>query len=557
MTPTSFKKNTAALALLALSWPLIALAGTAPPPTIPAARPDPKAVLDFSRSLLRVNSTSQFFDFRRPWTKKPPFSRRGTGVVIGPNEVLVSASLVVSATYIDFERPNSSERTPAQIKHIDYDANLALLEASDPTFLQNNIPLALDESARIGSFAEILQLEPNGDIAPTTARITTITTAPYVFDDAFSLLIFRLTAPIQQRDHSFVLPAVKDGRLLGIVFRYDERNQTADVIPPPIIRRFLQDAKDRSLLAFPRAGISIAPLRNPQLRKYLNFNNNQGVLISSTDPRSPAASAGVQPNDILLAINGTPIDNDGSFLHPEFGRISLSYLITTNHRSGETARFSLLRNGQPLEIHVPLRRLLPEDQSVPRYWFDRQPYFLIAGGFLFQELTRTHLLEFGNDWRDQAPARLVAADILQNTLRPNGEKVVFLSAVIPLPGTIGYEQLPPTIVLSVDDHPIHSLSDLQRALTTSVPKIFKIRISDDPRLLFLNSTSIEQAKPLLARHYGITQFSNLPPQPPPSEKTQPAPDSTTPTEPTTPPASPEPSPSPPPLEPTTSPTPTT
>ncbi|MCS7009249.1 MAG: hypothetical protein NZL93_04855, partial [Chthoniobacterales bacterium] len=261
------KQNLILLFLILL--PTLANAGTAPPPTIPAARPDPKAVLDYSRAVIRINCTAQFFDFQRPWTKKNPLTRRGLGAIIGPNEVLVSASLVAGATYIEFERPTSAERTPALIKHIDYEANLALLEAADPAFLQNTQNLVLDETARLGSIVEILQLETNGEVAPTTGRITTITMAPGVIDDSLSLLIFRVTAPVQQRDYSFVLPVVKDGRLLGMGVLYDSRNQTTDIIPPPIIRRFLQDAKEKTLHSFPRAGIRFTPLRNPQLRKYL------------------------------------------------------------------------------------------------------------------------------------------------------------------------------------------------------------------------------------------------------------------------------------------------
>jgi S1-C subfamily serine protease len=497
---------------LALLLPLGHLsAGTAPPPTIPSARPDPKAVTDFSRSLIRVNSTTQAYDFFRPWAKKNPVTRRGLGTVVGPNQVLVTAALIANHTFIELERPATSERTPARVVFADYEANLALLAADDPAFLERAVPLALDETARVGSTAEILQLEPNGDIAPTTARLTTITMAQYVLDDV-GFLIFRLSAPIQQRDGSFVLPAVRDGRLLGLLMRYDNRNQTADVIPPIIISRFLEQAQKEEYAAFPRAGIGIAPLRAPQLRRYLGLENEAGVLISRVDPRSSAAAAGIQVDDVLLAIDDTPIDADGNFNHPEYGRIPLGFLITTNRLAGEVVKFHVIRHGEKMEIPVKLRRRDIAGMSVPLYLFDEQPVYLVRGGLVFLELTRAFLQEWGPEWRNNAPQRLVAADLFQDDLRPGGERVVFLASVLPTPATLGYENLSGLIVDKIDGRPIHSLRDVDRAFRESMVPIHRIEVSDDPRLLFLDRAAADEVESSIARQFGIPQLSHLGPE---------------------------------------------
>lgn len=486
-----------------------ALAGTAPPPTIPAVRPDPKAVTDFSRSLIRVNSTLQAWDFVRPWTKKQPGARRGTGVVVGPNRVLVTATMVAHNTFIELEKPAGGQRTPAKVVAVDYDANLALLEAQDPKFLEGAVPVFLDETARVGSVAEILQLEPNGEIAPTAARLTTITIAPYAVDD-IALLVFRLTAPLQQRDGSFFLPAVREGRLLGLVMRYDNRNQTTDVIPPPVIRRFLKHAEAGTQGGFPRAGITMASLQDPQLRQYLGVKDDGGVMITAVTPRGPAAKAGVQPNDVLLAVDDRKIDADGNFQHPDYGRIGLSYLITTEREAGDTVTFTIVRQGQEMKIPVVLERRNVEAMSVPVYWVDKQPYFLIAGGLIFHELTRPFLQEWGGDWRNTAPQRLVYADLFQDELRPNGDKVVFLAGVLPSPATLGYEQFSGQVVASVDGEPVRSLQQLALKLLEPGPGILAIGLDSDPRLLFVDKEVVRKIGPQLARHYGITQLHNLP-----------------------------------------------
>ncbi len=51
-------------------------------------------------------------------------------------------------------------------------------------------------------------------------------------------------------------------------------------------------------------GVELQPLRD--LNHFYKISGHDGVLIRSVDPDSPAASAGLQPQDILLSVNGHP-----------------------------------------------------------------------------------------------------------------------------------------------------------------------------------------------------------------------------------------------------------
>lgn len=486
-------------------------AGTTPPPARLQAAEAERDLQAYARSLVRVNSTSQSYDFLRPWLKKNPSTRRGLGVVVAENRVLVTAELVANHTYIELERPASGERIAARLEFVDYEANLALLSATDPEFLKQAEVLQLDETAAVESTVEILQLEPNGQVAATQAKITTITMAPYLLDDA-GMLVFRLTAPIQQRDGSFVLPAVRDGRLLGILMRYDARNQTADVIPPPVIQSFLESAASGSLAAFPRAGIVFAPLRDPQLRKYLGLEAEGGVLVTEVEPRGSGESAGLKKEDVILSIDGIAIDSDGNFSHPRFGRLPLSYLIAIQKKSGDVVDLEVFREGEIERLSMPLRRVPPTERSVPPYLFDTAPEYFIRGGLVFQELSRPYLQEWGGEWRGNAPQRLVVAELMQNELRPGGEKVVVLTDVIPTAATIGYEGISQVIVEEVDGKPVHSLRDLAEALDAGRDgHIHELRLEDEPRVLFLDSATAKKADEQVRRQYGIPELSRFQP----------------------------------------------
>src|SRR5215207_4727308 len=112
-------------------------------------------------AVVRVNVTSQGWDFLRPWGKRQPTTKRAIGAVIaasGEARVLVTGDLVQNSTYLEFEVPEGGRKVPASVEHVDYEANLALLRADDASFLKDVPRLDIVESA-IGQELSVWQLE--------------------------------------------------------------------------------------------------------------------------------------------------------------------------------------------------------------------------------------------------------------------------------------------------------------------------------------------------------------------------------------------------------------
>ncbi|MCX6961835.1 MAG: PDZ domain-containing protein [Verrucomicrobia bacterium] len=298
------------------------------------AEDDTSTSASASKSLLRVNSTNQVYEFFQPWIKKPPFSRRGIGALIDGDRILVTAELVANSTFIELEKPATAEKSTATVERVDYDCNLAVLRPADPAFLAGMQPLALNGPLKVGDEATILQLEPNGDIAQTLGRITSISVAGYPSESG-ALLLFKLGAPLQQRDGSFTLPAVRDGRLIGMVMRYDARNQSADIVPTAVIRHFLAELDSPAYQGFARLGVAFAPLRDPQLRRYIGLKEPGGIYVADITPRGSADTAGIKKGDVILAVDGLPLDQDGNYEDPDYGRILFSHLTNTIKHPGD------------------------------------------------------------------------------------------------------------------------------------------------------------------------------------------------------------------------------
>lgn len=500
------KRSLLLLSVAALALNPVAQASSKPP-TPPAADTPPATVT--ADSLVRVNSTNQAFDFFRPWGKKAPTVRRGLGVVVGENLVLVTAELVANHSYVELENATTAAKTAADVVCVDYDSNLALLKPLDADAFKNAKPLTLDDNAKVGEQVSLLQLESNGDVAQTPGTITTINIAPYPLNQ-IALLTYRVSSPLQGRDGSFVIPAVQDGKLLGLLMRYDARSQVADIIPSPVIAHFLVDAKAEQFLGFPRIGLGYAPTRDPQLRRYIGLQQDGGVYVTGVRPNGAAEKAGIKKGDVILTVDGKTIDQDGNYEDAAYGKIPFSHLTSTLGRVGDKLDFEVFRDGKRLTLPVTLEAAnLDQYRSAP-YVYDRAPRYYILGGLVFEELTRPYLQEWGNNWVKEAPQRLVELDAFQDedADREPG-KIVFLSQVFPTANTVGYEDLQHLIVSKVNGQPIRNLEDLARAAAKPENGFQKIEFDDDPPVIYLDAAEAEKSNEQIQQEYGIPELKNV------------------------------------------------
>ncbi len=474
--------------------------------------PEPAAEVktDTLLSVVRVNVTSQAWDFGRPWGKRPPFSRRAIGAVLTGGRVLVTAELVTNANYVEFESAGGGQKVPAVVETVDYESNLALLKADDAEFLK---PLKQLEvaPARVGDLLSVWQLEANGNLLVTNAALTTAEVSRYPIDDV-ALLIYRATAPLQFRDSSFTLPVVKDGKLAGIVMRYDTNTNNADIIPAPVIQHFLKDAANPPYKGFPRAGMAFAGTRDPQFRRYLGLDGSQlgGIYVNDVIKDGPAEKAGIQKGDVVLKIDGREVDRDANYLDPEYGRIAIAHLFSTRHFEGDKINLTVARKGETKEMTLTLAHRDVQSYVIEPYVIDRAPRFFILGGLVLQELSRQYLKEWGNDWAKKAPLNFVYFDRQQAELFDDGpKKIVFLSRVLPSAATVGYEELHTLVVKRINGMELQSLLDVPTALEKATDGLHKVEFEGDPTTIYLDAKAVADEGKALMNKYRLPALERL------------------------------------------------
>lgn len=94
----------------------------------------------------------------------------------------------------------------------------------------------------------------------------------------------------------------------------------------------------------PYLGVTYMPITETFAR-YYGLGIAGGTLVTAVARNSPAARAGIQPDDILLSINGEPITLDNPMVS-----------ILLLYRSGDSLALTVLRGHEQREVEMILGR---------------------------------------------------------------------------------------------------------------------------------------------------------------------------------------------------------
>ncbi|HYF34690.1 MAG TPA: PDZ domain-containing protein, partial [Prosthecobacter sp.] len=450
-----------------------------------------------TQSLVKVNVTYQNYNLQMPWQKESANGRRGLGVVMQGNRILVTGQLVGNATYIELELPDAGQKIPAKVLAVDYEANLALLAPDSPAkekgFFASLKPMGVDASGKIGDELAVWQTGRVGELIVTPLSISKVLIQPYVIESS-TFLVYEAIGIIRSEANSFTLPVIKGNKLAGLLLRYDSKNQVATLLPAPIIEHFLKDFADGQYDGFPSLGVEFQMTMDDQFREYLGMKPDQaGVYVSKVLKGASADKAGVLKGDIMKSINGHRIDSRGDYRHPHFGALSVSHVVRGEAYVNDQVEIKVLRDGKETTLKSRLTRKGPEDYLVRPYLFDRGPKYILNGGLLFQELNRPYLNSFGAEQQNGPLLRLLRLATNPDDFEAQGrKKVVFLSAVLPTTSTQGYERLSGQIIDEVNGKKISELADVAAAFKEPQDGLHVVKLQQFPYVVYLDAVSVER-----------------------------------------------------------------
>jgi Do/DeqQ family serine protease len=123
-------------------------------------------------------------------------------------------------------------------------------------------------------------------------------------------------------------------------------------IPINMVKRVVDQLVDKGKVVRGWLGVSLQPL-SAELADSLGVPGKQGAVVASTMPGGPAAAAGLQQNDVILAFDKIPVED-----YHHFQR------LTAETRAGSKVVLQVLRKKKTIELPVTVAEA--PDEGLPR-----------------------------------------------------------------------------------------------------------------------------------------------------------------------------------------------
>jgi len=145
-----------------------------------------------------------------------------------------------------------------------------------------------------------------------------------------------------------------DGRVLGIntaIYSKTGGNQGIGfAVPANLAKQVIQSIKEKGRVIRGYLGAVVQPV-TPELAEAFRLKEAKGALVADVTPQAPADKAGMKSGDVIVGINGKPLDN------PRQLRLTIGGMSP-----GTKIQVKVLREGKEKVLPVELGEL-PEKES--------------------------------------------------------------------------------------------------------------------------------------------------------------------------------------------------
>lgn len=470
------------------------------------------ADVSYDAGIVALSVTSQSWDEERPWEKSSPSSRRINAVVVDGPYLLTGAQMLEDATLIQAEKFGRARRVPARVLLADPEVDLALVQVDDPSFFADLKPVRLAEGTPLDGTLRTVRWR-NQQLEISASRIKRYEVQESFFGQLRHMFL------LVQTDLSgggWCEPVFAQDGLVGITVAQDE--QSARVIPVEILAAFLDRARAGSYTGFPDLGVKTQVNEDGALARFLGQTGERAGILVRQVPWGSTGFGVLEPRDLLLSLDGQPLDASGYYRHPRFGRLEIAAMLSETHRVGDAIPAQVLRQGKVVDVRLTLRAYPATMDLVPVRRGDDPPPYLVAGGLVLRELDGDYLRSWGRDWMKKAPMAILSRYLLERSAQaPGRRRVVILQAVLPSAYNIGYQDLSNLPVKSINGNPVDSIAAAAEAFRSPKGGFHTIELlpGGDTSLIVLDAARFDEATRGILEEYGIHEAVRVARTPPP------------------------------------------
>jgi serine protease Do/serine protease DegQ len=299
----------------------------------------------------------RFFDLPTPRRERRTQSL-GSGVIIDAAEgyVVTNHHVIAKAQEISVTL-RDGRALPATLVGADPEADIAVIQVTADDL--GELPLADSDALRVGDFVVAIG-NPFGLGQTVTSGIVSALGRSGLGIEGYEDFI-QTDASINPGNSGGALVNLR-GELVGIntaILAPSGGNVGIGfAIPASMVRELVAQLVEHGEVRRGQLGIVLQDL-TPQLAEAFGIANGGGAVVSQVLDGSPAERAGLQPGDVIVAVNDKPL-RGSSQLRNTVGL----------HRIGEVIRLEIIRDGSPrslrLEVAAPTTTHLEGAEVDPR-----------------------------------------------------------------------------------------------------------------------------------------------------------------------------------------------
>src|SRR5579884_3543516 len=270
-----------------------------------------------------------------------PQQGAGSGVIVRPDGYILTNNHVVQGATTIKVTLLGGKVLSGRIVGTDPLADLAVIKVSSPE------PLPAAELGRSGDL-QVGQLaiaigNPFGLGSTVTTGVISALNRNIQLPNLIVENLIQTSAAINPGNSGGAL-VDSSGRVIGINTAIIPNAQGIGfAIPSDVARVEMNQLIAQGRVIRPWVGIVYGGEVDPQTAQLYNLGTDHGVIVRQVEPSSPAARAGIQPGDIITAVNSDRIDSWNDFVRD-----------VVTKRIGETITLTVVRDGATRQVRVVL-----------------------------------------------------------------------------------------------------------------------------------------------------------------------------------------------------------
>lgn len=447
-------------------------------------------------SLVTLDITAKNYDYFQPWAK-PTRSVRKHALVVGDRELVTTAQNLADRTLVRVQKGGRGRWLAAEVKWLDYHANVAVLTVADDGFWNGLKPVELADRVPKQDEYEIVRWR-DGNLEVRRAEFSKFT----VGDGSLSFAPrIHLELNTEINGLGWAEPVLANGKIVGLTT--SKGGNVCTVTPAPFIRRIVEAQRAGKFPGLGYFDFVWQQGENPATLEHLKVPGEPRGAIVIEVPKTAKPGYVLEKWDVIIEIDGFPVDMEGDYDDPDYGHLMVEGLATHRHFAGDRIPMKVARNGKILDLEYVLPKADYSVDLLPMFTFDAEPEYLVAGGLVFQPLTQPFLRGWGDDWRRRAPFRLV----YYNSSTPTAESpaLVVLSQILPDPISVGYQEFRNLVVDKINGITIRRLPDVKKALAEPKNGVHLIQFfrGEGLQRMLLDAGMMSEATERVLERYGI------------------------------------------------------